>query len=840
MWRQGPLAGRYGPSAAMVILFLVPYLGLSAALLPLTPIITGQLHMSPQAFALTVGVANAGYAVGTVLAVQLAQLLPQRRLLLVYASGLVIGSVLAAAATGPAMFIAGHVLQGLFTSMLLIAAAPPLFLGFPQAKLRWTAVILNICIFGAVAAGPLVGGAQASFHAWRPLFWIVTGIAAAALLMSLLTFQDAPPADPSAPRDGVAIGLAATGSVAAFWGASELFTHRFLDPVAVIPLIVGLVLIVILWVYEYTASRPLLTVRALASTIPISGIIIAVCAAAASTSAIALTATVLAPHYPPLHVGLLFIPELVAAVITGIAFGAVFDKRLIHYFALMGMVFLAAGVLVLRSTVPPSQTLALVGSGLTGVGIGASVVPALFLAGFSLRSASIQRVFAILELLRAVAAFMIVPILLHFAVTLTGLATPAMATALWICFGLAAGGAIAGVLLYVLARLRPPSPALARWMGGQDPAWDSPPLLAAVRGKTRPALAAASAAVVTAGESGGRRAASLAPHPHRHPAAGHANGAGPVLFAYDGSDLAGKAIAEAGQQLPARREAVVLTVWRTFTVGFMPEPGAQFDAACADDVRRAAEQTAEHGAALADSAGFRAMPLAVEGTPAWKAVVDAADEHQASLIVIGAHGHGRLGARLADSMTANVASRSDRPVLIVHPHDQPNGQAPAAGLGRDAVDVGDGVGADRRDARARQHDAGEVQRIGGRQVRDFPGVLLPADRLEHLDRVGVGVLLAAEAVDEPAAADRLPRLHPPERPQHIAPRHREVLPGHEVAEDHAPAGGELLGDRLGQLIPVGPGERRRQQRPAARCAGAGPQAAAQSDGRRVPLWAAAA
>jgi len=38
----GPLAGRYGPSAVMVILFLVPYLGLSAALLPLAPIIAAQ------------------------------------------------------------------------------------------------------------------------------------------------------------------------------------------------------------------------------------------------------------------------------------------------------------------------------------------------------------------------------------------------------------------------------------------------------------------------------------------------------------------------------------------------------------------------------------------------------------------------------------------------------------------------------------------------------------------------------------------------------------------------------------------------------------------------------
>src|SRR5580658_6752610 len=427
-WPEGPLAGRYLPAAAMVVLFLVPYLGLSAALQPLAPIISAQLHMSPQTLALASGLANAGYAVGTVLAVQLAQLLPQRRLLIVYASFLVIGSVLAAAATGPAMFIVGHILQGLFTSMLLIAAAPPLFLGFPAAKLRWTAVIFNMCIFGAVAAGPLIGGAQASFHAWRPLFWIVAGIAALGLLMSLLTFQDAPPADRTAPRDGLAIGLAATGSVAAFWGTSELLTHRFLDPIAIVPLLVGLVLITILWVYQYRAPRPLLTVRALASTIPVTGIVVAICAAAAATSAIGLTATILAPRHTPLHLGMLFVPELAAAIVTAAVFGVVFKTRLIHYFALTGLAFLAAGIAVLRITIPPTSTLALVGSGLVGVGIGASVTTALFLAGFSLRSASIQRVFAILELFRAIAAFMVVPILLHFATTLTGLPTPAWNT----------------------------------------------------------------------------------------------------------------------------------------------------------------------------------------------------------------------------------------------------------------------------------------------------------------------------------------------------------------------------------------------------------------------------
>ena len=255
MLRPGPLAGRYPAVATMVVLFLVPYLALSAALQPVTPLISGTLHISPQTAGLASGMANAAYAAGTVLSVQFAQHLPQRRMMLIYAVFLVIGSVLAASATDPSMFIAGHILQGLCTSLLLIAAAPPLFLGYPAAKLRWTTMIMNMCIFGAVAAGPLIGGAQASFHAWRPLFWIAAGIAALALLLALLTFEDAPPADRSAPKDGWAIALATGGSVAAFWGASELTTHAFLDPVAIVPLLGGLALIIALWVYQYRGTR---------------------------------------------------------------------------------------------------------------------------------------------------------------------------------------------------------------------------------------------------------------------------------------------------------------------------------------------------------------------------------------------------------------------------------------------------------------------------------------------------------------------------------------------------------------------------------------------------------
>jgi len=482
--RQGKLAGRYPAAAAMVIFALVPYLGLSAALQPLTPIIGGQLHMSTQTMSLGFGMANAAYAVGTVLAVQFAQLLPQRRMMVLYAMLLVIGSVLAAAAQDPAMFIAGHVLQGLCTSLLLIAAVPPLALGFGLEKFRWTAMIMNVCIFGAVALGPVVGGIQASAHAWRPLFWVVAGIAVAALVLALLTFEDAPPADRDAPRDPLAIGLAASGCVAAFYGASELLTHRFLDVQTLVPLIGGLALIVVLVVNQYRSRHPLLTIRTmLTSTVPVAGIVVALSAAAASVSATVLTADELAPHYTPLHLGLLYMPELGGALLTAVALGVVLKRREIHYLPLAGMAFLAAGIAVFRIQLPPSETLTVIGSGLTGIGLGAAVAPALFVAGFSLAAASLQRVFAIVELFRAVAAFMIAPVFVHFAATVGGNSRTGTGIALWIGFGLAIAGALAAVGLYALGRARAQTPDLERFMNGEGPAWYSPPLLAGIRNR---------------------------------------------------------------------------------------------------------------------------------------------------------------------------------------------------------------------------------------------------------------------------------------------------------------------------------------------------------------------
>jgi nucleotide-binding universal stress UspA family protein len=144
------------------------------------------------------------------------------------------------------------------------------------------------------------------------------------------------------------------------------------------------------------------------------------------------------------------------------------------------------------------------------------------------------------------------------------------------------------------------------------------------------------------------------------------HGSGPVVFAYDGSDLAKLGIEEAGRLLEAGSDALVVTVWQPFDVGFLPAGGLQFDAAQIADVRAAAAQTAAAGAALAEAAGFRAQSAEIECQPTWKGIAELADEHDARVIVLGSHGRSGFAGVLVGSVASAVAAHSRRSVLIVH------------------------------------------------------------------------------------------------------------------------------------------------------------------------------
>jgi nucleotide-binding universal stress UspA family protein len=139
-----------------------------------------------------------------------------------------------------------------------------------------------------------------------------------------------------------------------------------------------------------------------------------------------------------------------------------------------------------------------------------------------------------------------------------------------------------------------------------------------------------------------------------------------VLFAYDGSELAQFAIEQAGEQLAPGRDALVLCVWQPADVGFVPVVDEPLDAQNATQVQEAAERTATHGASLAEKAGFRSQSMAVQAAPTWKGIVKAAEEHDASLIVLGSHRRSGVVGHLLGSVAAAVVNHSAASVLVVH------------------------------------------------------------------------------------------------------------------------------------------------------------------------------
>jgi nucleotide-binding universal stress UspA family protein len=164
---------------------------------------------------------------------------------------------------------------------------------------------------------------------------------------------------------------------------------------------------------------------------------------------------------------------------------------------------------------------------------------------------------------------------------------------------------------------------------------------------------------------------------------------GPALLGYDGSDAARRAIASAGPALGGR-EAVVVTVWESVGSAILRNlpPGAtglgrdareiaedvveELDAATAEG----AEAMAAEGAELAITAAFVARPVARRAVAraaernavtVWRALLDAAEEEAAELIVLGSRGRSAVTSTVLGSVSYGVVNNSDRPVLIIPP-----------------------------------------------------------------------------------------------------------------------------------------------------------------------------
>ena len=485
---QRPTA--YLPQLCAALFALVPYILVASGESLYRQQVTRDIGADANALSVIAGLSVGGYAFGAVLAGDLINRVRHRTLFVSNEALFVIGWIVVAVAPDTLAYGVGRVLSGFATGLLLVTALPPVVRGFPPTRTPFTAAFVNIGFFGAIAGGPLLGGAVAATHLWRELYGAFAALGLVTIGLALLYMPNDEPGNPDMVFDWQGLGLGLAATALPFFASGELRAHGFGEAIVAVPLTIGLVCFAALMIVEYVKKEPLSPVERMWTTFPVVGTIIAMAGGGAFVTFVELTSQLLVRvgHHAPLSAGLQFWPQLAGALITAASLGLLFRTRYLPVLALSGMLLLiAGGALLLLYEPGANPVLQLLAVGLLGLGAGATVSPGLFMAGFSLPSTILGRIFALVELVRSVADFILAPVMLKVARAATpgpdALDASGIHVAMLITLVVALVGGLLALALLLAGGMRLPRPDLDAWIKHQQPAIQSPPLLAAFRRK---------------------------------------------------------------------------------------------------------------------------------------------------------------------------------------------------------------------------------------------------------------------------------------------------------------------------------------------------------------------
>lgn len=479
---RAALKGSYWPTLIVSLMALSPGFILSAALGLLRPTIAESLGTSPEILSWVSISSNAALALGAVLAADLAQRFGNRPLFVGYQSMFIVGSLIAFASPNLTALILGHTLQGLATGLLLVAALPPLVTGFPAFRLKTTIPAVLIGLFGAVTAGPLVGGYVAMTGAWRLMLLTTAIIGLATLVLAFLSLAERAPLNPGARIDASAILLSAGGAGLSFVGVGALLGSGAGSPAFYVPASLGFLMLVALILLEGVRSEALMPVKPLTTTFPVMGILAAIISGAAFTGMMELTLLFLdrirgleAPA-----AGFLFWPEFVMGIIGAVIVGFVLSSRWVLTMPLFGMISLSLAAWGLTGiTADTGDARILVIAAALGLGASLTVTPGMLMAALSVPPMLVGRAIALVELLRLASAYTVGPALVYVAKSYGSggeSLLPGLHAGYWIVLGFMLSGMLIITLIYLRGGARLHPPGLETFLEKGEPALDSPPV----------------------------------------------------------------------------------------------------------------------------------------------------------------------------------------------------------------------------------------------------------------------------------------------------------------------------------------------------------------------------
>lgn len=322
-----------------------------------------------------------------------------RRLFLVASALFAAASALAGAAWSAESLIAFRVLQGLGGGMILPAGMTLIAQTAGPQRVARTMSAVGIPLLLAPVAGPLLGGWLVEAVSWRWIFLVNVPAGALVVAVGARLLPHDPPPQPSQPLDGRGLALLSPGLVALVYGLAQVEDGA----VALVPIALGIALVAAFAVHALRVRDPLLDLRLLRTReVAASALTLLLLGAAF------LGTLFLLPLYlqlvrgeSALQTGVLLIPQGVGAAAAMSVAGRLADRAGASRVVLAGLVPFALALAALTRLGADTSYAALSAVLLLfGLGMGATMMPAMAAAYRPLARAQAARATALLTVVQ--------------------------------------------------------------------------------------------------------------------------------------------------------------------------------------------------------------------------------------------------------------------------------------------------------------------------------------------------------------------------------------------------------------------------------------------------------
>ncbi|MFC6334535.1 DHA2 family efflux MFS transporter permease subunit [Paenibacillus septentrionalis] len=238
-----------------------------------------------------------------------------------------LGTAMAAFAPNFAFLLAGRMVQAAGSSVMSPLLMNTMLISFPREK-RGTAMgVFGLVMIVAPALGPTLSGYIVQYYNWRLLFEMILPFAVISLVLAVFKLKNIMPTRHTT-LDYWSVVLSTVGFGGLLYGFSTASSEGWSDPVVLITIIVGAIMVILFTLRQFKLDIPLLNLSVYKYPMFALASLISVVNSAALFSGMILTPAYVQSvrHISALDSGLMMLPGAIVMGIMSPITGKLFDK----------------------------------------------------------------------------------------------------------------------------------------------------------------------------------------------------------------------------------------------------------------------------------------------------------------------------------------------------------------------------------------------------------------------------------------------------------------------------------------------------------------------------------